>query len=110
MRARGEYPDRAQPADVPARAAFDIHTGDALPEDLHGLDCGWFRDGGGGKRGSGAGEQRALIAVGEQSVVADAVEAARQHVQAEAAQELDALELHDPAPLAVSVVLIAKAH
>lgn len=110
MRARREYLDCAQPADVAARAAFDIDTGDTPPEGLHGLDCGLFGDGGGAKRGSGASEQRALIAVGEQSVMPDAVEAARQNVQAEATQELDALELQDPAPLAVSVVLVAKAH
>ena len=42
--------------------------------------------------------------------MADAVEAVRQHVQGEAAQKLRGVQLHDPAPVAVSVVLVAKAH
>jgi len=62
------------------------------------------------ERSACVGEECALVAVGEQPVVADAVEVAQQHVPTEAAQELEGGKLHHPATVAVGVVLVAKAH
>ena len=93
------------------RAALDVNSGDALPEGAHGFWGGrCLRERGRLERGACLGKPRALVAVSEQAVVADAVEASGQHVQREAAQKFDGLEVHDSSAHAVRVVLVAKAH
>src|SRR5438132_960657 len=81
----GEPGHDAERASVAMRAASDVDPCDALPE---GGDR--FRGVLGSRDrciegGTGASQKRALVAVGQESVVADAVEAARQHVQCETA-------------------------
>ena len=93
------------------RAARDVNAGDALPEGGDGFGrCGCANGLGLGERGARRAQQRVLVAIGDESVVADAVEAARQDVKGEAAQELQRRKLHDPVSIAVGVVLVAKAH
>ena len=53
-----------------------------------------------GEQLAGAGDVVGAAAVGEQAIVADAVEAAGQHVDEEAADELVARQRHDLVPLA----------
>ena len=49
------------------------------------------------------------MAVGQEAVVADAMEAVRQHVEQEAANELAGVEGHRLAPVVVAVVLPQEA-
>ena len=77
----GEHGDDAKHAAVALRTARDIDAGDALPEGVYGLGRGRVVYGCGRiERGAGALEQRALVAVGDESEMPDAVEAAWQHV------------------------------
>lgn len=99
MRLRGEDGYDAKRAGVAMRTAREVDAGDALPESGDGFShrgarrWRWRLE-----RGACLGEERALIAVGEQPVVADAIEAARQHVKDEAAQEFRRSEAEEPAP------------
>jgi len=68
-----------------------------------------------GSRGSGraeevsrAGDRGASLAIGEQPEVADADEAAREHVQQEAPQEFLDAERHDLRPSSIRVILPAE--
>src|SRR6266705_1735499 len=111
MGLRREPGHDAKRAAMAMRAASDVDADDALPE---GGDR--FRSnaiGRPGRRiegGTGASQKRALVAVGEEPVVADAVESARQHVPREAAQELLDVERQGLAACAVGVVPVAEAH
>src|SRR2546426_1579372 len=89
MRLRRERGEEAKRAELAMRATLDVEAGNPLPESGDGfcLRVGAHRRGD-IERGSRDGQERALTAVGEQPVVTDAVEAARQHVQCEAAQKL----------------------
>src|SRR5258708_39331281 len=110
MGVRGERGDEAKGAVMATRAALDVNSGDALPEGAHGFWGGCcLHERGRLERGACLGKQHSLAAVGEQSIVPDAIEPARQHVSREAAQELEGLKTHEFAPLAVRVVLVAKA-
>src|SRR5687768_10656395 len=111
MRAGCKDCDKTKRAVVASWTTLDVDARDALPEGANRFGCASALRGCGRLEcGARPGKQCGLVAVGEQPVVADAVEAARQHVQSKAAQKLDGLELHDSAPLAVGVVLVAKAH
>src|SRR5712691_11740279 len=112
MGLRGEPGHDAKRAAVAMRAASDVDAGDALPEGGERFRGGALLGRGGGRieGGTGTSQKRALVAVGKEPVVADAVEAARQHVQREAAQELLGVERQGLAARAVGVVLVAKAH
>src|SRR6266571_6926832 len=111
MGLRCEHGHDAKRAEAALRAALNVEVRDALPEGDDGFS------GRGGARGCGElqcgtsrCEQCALVAVGEQSIVADAIEAPRQYVQGKAAQELRGMKLHDSGAVAVGIVLVAKAH
>ena len=56
------------------------------------------------------GERLTPVAVGEQSEVADLDEAGGQHMEQEAADELDRIEGHDAAAVAMTGVPPAEAH
>ena len=87
-RLRCEQGHEAKRAEAALRAALNVEMCDALPE---GADRFSGRGGarwGSAECGPSRCEQRGLVAVGEQAVVADAVEATRQHVESEAAQKL----------------------
>src|SRR5438128_8097155 len=109
LRARGEQLNGVKLADLAQRAALDVDASNALPECLQGFGCGLRMGDWGSERDPGASQQRALAAIGEQAVMADAVEAARKHVQSESVQELERRELHRAATVAVDVVSVAKA-
>ena len=71
-------------SDLAMRTARDVDTGDALPEGGDGFDSGRRRGNSRRvERSACFGNECALVAVGEQAVVADAVEAARQDVEFE---------------------------
>ena len=84
--------------------------GDAQPERFDGFGLWRWRDGCVIERDAREGKFLALGTVGEDAIVTDAHEAGRQDVQEEAADELGGFERHHAAPVAVSVVLVTKAH
>ena len=91
--------------------ALDVDAGSALPE--RACRLGGWRFTRGSRRlecCARLSKQDSLVAVGEQAVVADAVEGSGQHMQRVAAQEFDGLEVHDSSARAARVVLVAKAH
>src|SRR5258708_20258960 len=103
--------NKTKRAALAMRTVLDVNSGDALPEGAHGFWGGRCPH----ERGrleccARLSKQDSLVAVGEQAVMPDAVEAAGQHVKREAAQEFDGLEVHDSSAPAVRVVLVAKAH
>src|SRR5229473_2841404 len=105
---RKDRPEAKRP-NTAAWAAFDVYASDALPEAALGLRYAGSRSRR-QQRCTGLREQCALVAVGEQTVVADAVEAARQHMEREATQEFGGFELHHLTSVAARVVLVAEAH
>src|SRR6266849_30973 len=105
---RKDRPEAKRP-NTAAWAAFDVYASDALPEAALGLRYAGSRSRR-QQRCTGLLEQCALVAVGEQTVVADAVEAARQHMEREATQEFGGFELHHLTSVAARVVLVAEAH
>ena len=108
-RERGDEPKGALAAMGTAR---DIDAGEALPERGDGLGGGGCLALGSGRIEGGASAKKkgTLVAVGDEPVVADAVEAARQDVQCEAAQEFQWIERENFALAGAGVVLEAKAH
>src|SRR3970040_1531923 len=99
MRLRRERGEEAKRAELAMRATLDVEAGNPLPESGDGF-CRRVGSQRAGEieRGSRDGQVRALTAVGEQPVVTDAVEAARQDVKGEAAQELQGLQCPRLAP------------
>src|SRR6266508_21380 len=82
MGLRREHGHDAKRAEAALWAALDVDVRDALPEGDDGFSGrGGAWSCGGAECGTSRCEQRALIAIGEEAVVADAVEAARQHVK-----------------------------
>ncbi len=89
---------------------MDIEAGHTLPEVLDRFSLsrcgGWQLI----KRRARSGQFLALGTVSQQSVVANAHKARRQHMQQEAADEFLGIQRHHLALVAVGVVLVAKAH
>lgn len=111
MAVRGKRCYEAKPAVAARWAVLDVDAGDALPEigdRLGGRGARYWR--GCLKCGACLGEQCPLAAVGDEAVVADAIEAAGQHVKGETAKKLLRGEIEEFAPIAMGVVFVAKAH
>ena len=91
-------------------AAFALGTGS--------VECGLLRFGqqcadvgvSGVEMDPAQGESLAAVAVGKQSEVTDLDETGGQHMEQEAVDELDRVELHDAAAVVVSGVSPAEAH
>ena len=92
-------------------AQRDVAPGHAQPERRYG-----FRRTGNllrcrtGERLACSRELGLFGAIGKDAVVTNAHETGRQHMQQEAADELGGWQRHDSAPVAMGVILVAKAH